>query len=589
MYLNVVAFDLDGTIAQNDQVNTQTWVKLAEAKEKGFKLMLVTGRCFDDLKAIGPFEEYCKAIVAENGALVYFPDNETLVMPFGQLANEVKDQLIASGIPLEIGKAIVATRVPHDKTVLEVLGKTNFAAIAEYNKGAIMVLPHGATKGSGLLFALNELGLSAHNMVSIGDAENDRSLFEQSELAVAVQNATEDIKKMSDLTLDAPNGTGVNAFLNQLINHKIPVHTPRTKQRIQIGHRLDQEEIFMRPLRLLNGNLCITGDSRSGKSWIAGLIIEKLLEQEYQVCVIDPEGDYYGINAFPHAIVMGRNDPKLPEVPDLLTLFEYSTTSIVLDMSSKPLNFQMEYVEELLHGLFSLKESRGKPQLVIMDEAHYFCGPENGAVKELIVKHMSHGGIALITFNPNLMDANVLEQVDHWLITKLQGSQQYDAIRPYLPALNNDEMREKLGHLPVGKAYMYCKNSDDTLHHQAEIIDFSHTRRIVRHIRHLNKYLRAPVQRSKQFYFHVPEGYDGAVTAANLWEFGRRLREVPLDTILFHIERMDFRRWAAEVLHDIELANRIQKITRRQLKGENLRHELVATVDLRFEELQKMV
>ena len=589
MYLNVVAFDLDGTIAQNDQVSAQTWVKLAEAKEKGFKLMLVTGRCFEDLKNIGPFEEYCKAIVAENGALVYFPDNETLVMPFGQLASVVKEQLIESGIPLEIGKAIVATRVPHDKKVLEVLGKTNFAAIAEYNKGAIMVLPHGATKGSGLLFALNELGLSAHNMVSIGDAENDRSLFEQAELAIAVQNATEKIKKIADITLDAPNGTGVNAFISQLLNHEIPVFTPRRKQRIQIGHRLDQEELFMSPLRLLNGNLCITGDSRSGKSWIAGLIIEKLLEQEYQICVIDPEGDYYGINAFPHAIVMGRNDPKLPEVPDLLTLFEYSNTSIVLDMSSKPLSFQMEYVEALLHGLFSLKESRGKPQLIIMDEAHYFCGPGNGAVKDLIVKHMEHGGIALITFNPNLVDNKVLEQIDHWLLTKLQGDLQYHAVSAYLPALAQEDMRKNLAHLPIGKTYLYCKHTDDTLHHQSEMIDFTHTRRIVRHIRHLNKYLRAPVQQSKQFYFHVPEGYDGVNSAANLWEFSRKLREVPLETIHYHIERQDFRRWVADVLHDHELANRIQKITRRQLEGEDLREELAATVDLRFEELQKMV
>lgn len=589
MYLNVIAFDLDGTIAQDDRVNPQTWVKLAEAKAKGFKLMLVTGRCFDDLKTIGPFEEYCKAIVAENGALVYFPDNETLVMPFGQLAKEVKDQLLASNIPLEIGKAIMATRVPHDKTVLKVLGRTNFAAIAEYNKGAIMVLPHGATKGSGLLFALNELGLSAHNMVSIGDAENDRSMFEQAELAVAVQNATEDIKKMSDIILSAPNGTGVNGFLTQLMNHEIPIYNPRAKQRIQIGHRQGQEELFMNPLRLLNGNLCISGDSRSGKSWIAGLIIEKLLEQEYQICVIDPEGDYYGINAFPHAIVMGRNDPKLPAVTDLLTLFEYSSTSIVLDMSSKPLSFQTEYVEELLHGLFSLKESRGKPQLIIMDEAHYFCGPQNGTIKDLIVKHMHHGGIALITFNPNLMDAKVLEQVDHWLLTKLQGDLQYNAISPYLPALKEKGMREKLANLPMGKTYLYCKHSDETLHHQSEIVDFTHTRRIVRHIRHLNKYLRAPVQQSKQFYFHVPEGYDGVNSAANLWEFSRKLREVPLETIHYHIERQDFRRWVADVLHDHELANRIQKITRRQLEGEDLREELAATVDLRFEELQKMV
>ena len=52
-----------------------------------------------------------------------------------------------------------------------------------------MVLPLGATKGTGLAYALHELGYSPHNVAACGDAENDRSLFEVAEYAAAVANA----------------------------------------------------------------------------------------------------------------------------------------------------------------------------------------------------------------------------------------------------------------------------------------------------------------------------------------------------------------------------------------------------------------
>ena len=39
-------------------------------------------------------------------------------------------------------------------------------------------------------------------------------------------------------------------------------------------------------------NVLIAGPSGSGKSTVTAGIVERLLEESYQVCIVDPEGDY---------------------------------------------------------------------------------------------------------------------------------------------------------------------------------------------------------------------------------------------------------------------------------------------------------
>ena len=46
-----------------------------------------------------------------------------------------------------------------------------------FNKGAVMVLPSGVNKAIGLAAALRDLGLSPHNVVGVGDAENDHAFL----------------------------------------------------------------------------------------------------------------------------------------------------------------------------------------------------------------------------------------------------------------------------------------------------------------------------------------------------------------------------------------------------------------------------
>ena len=49
-----------------------------------------------------------------------------------------------------------------------------------------MILPAWVTKGAGMTEALADMGLSRHNAIGVGDAENDHSLLDACEVGAAV-------------------------------------------------------------------------------------------------------------------------------------------------------------------------------------------------------------------------------------------------------------------------------------------------------------------------------------------------------------------------------------------------------------------
>jgi hydroxymethylpyrimidine pyrophosphatase-like HAD family hydrolase len=61
-----------------------------------------------------------------------------------------------------------------------------------------MALPSGVNKGTELLVALRELGLSVHDVVGIGDAENDHAFVRLCEVGVAVDSALPSVKEECD-------------------------------------------------------------------------------------------------------------------------------------------------------------------------------------------------------------------------------------------------------------------------------------------------------------------------------------------------------------------------------------------------------
>ena len=72
MKLSVLALDYDGTIARDDRLDPTVREAIAQARGRGVKVMLVTGRTLDDLQRVAGELSFVDGVVAENGALVQF-------------------------------------------------------------------------------------------------------------------------------------------------------------------------------------------------------------------------------------------------------------------------------------------------------------------------------------------------------------------------------------------------------------------------------------------------------------------------------------------------------------------------------------
>ena len=75
----------------------------------------------------------------------------------------------------------------------------------------------GVTKGSGLLALAAHLGLTRAQTMAVGDSGNDRAMIEAAGLGVAMGNATDDIRKIADVTTDDNNHDGVAAAIEKYV------------------------------------------------------------------------------------------------------------------------------------------------------------------------------------------------------------------------------------------------------------------------------------------------------------------------------------------------------------------------------------
>jgi len=117
-----LAADYDGTLAHHGAVDEPTLDALRRLRASGRKLIMVTGRELDELLTVFPHPELFDRIVAENGALLYRPaEKEEKKLAEAPPAGFVA-ALKARGVgPISVGRVIVATWEPHEKTVLEVI------------------------------------------------------------------------------------------------------------------------------------------------------------------------------------------------------------------------------------------------------------------------------------------------------------------------------------------------------------------------------------------------------------------------------------------------------------------------------------
>ena len=533
----VLACDYDGTLATDGQVTPDTLAALERLLASGRKLILVTGRELEDLFHVFPHTHLFARVVAENGAVLYRPaSGETILLGDAPPATFMQ-ALHARGVsPLSTGRVIVATRQPYENAVLEVIRDCGLELQVIFNKGAVMVLPAGINKATGLRAALRDVGLSPHNAVGVGDAENDHAFLSLCACSVAVAGALRTVQERADIITQADNGAGVTELIEALVANDLESYEHRlTRHHILLGTRQDGTEVRVRPYGM---NLLLAGTSGSGKSTLATGFLERLAEAGYQFCVIDPEGDYENCEA---AIVLG-DDQRAPSLAEVLQLLARPDQNAVINLLGLALEDRPAFFASLLAHLQALRVQTGRPHWVVVDEAHHLLPTSWNPVRQVFTQDLT--GMLLITVHPDQVAPAVLSSV-HGILAI--GESPVTTLQAFSTAMGQSPPPLAPVSLPPGDALLWRPPSEAAVE-QFRIAPSRATR-----VRHRRKYALGELGADKSFYFRGPDGQFN-LRAQNLMLFMQIAEGLDDATWLYHLQRGDYSCWFREAIKDHDLA-----------------------------------
>jgi hydroxymethylpyrimidine pyrophosphatase-like HAD family hydrolase len=537
-FFHAIAVDYDGTIADDDGPQPDVLAALTEMRSAGRSVVLVSGRILSELRKVFPgVDDHVDLIVGENGGVVSRGGTERLLsLP---VPRELEVALAERAVGFRRGKVLLACDGQDEAVVLAEVRRLGLECQLVRNRGALMVLPAAVSKGHGLVEGLRDLGISHHNTIAIGDAENDHSLLDVAELGVAVGNAVEALKAHADLVLDLPNGAGVAAFLHgPVVAGRARVHPKRW--RIQLGVTADGTPVSVPASQL---NMLVAGASRRGKSFVAGLVAERLIGLGYEVLVVDPEGDHVGLGRLRDVLVVG-GAAGLPPPEELVHLHGHGL-SVILDLSLVSDAERAAYTRAAAPVVQGQRRRTGLPHWVIVDEAHASFGA-SGAARPFI--RPPGTGYCFVTHRPEDLCAEALWSVDVVLV--LPGEPDVASFVDLVAGA---------GAMSFAAAAELVASTDDG---QAVLIDRSGPgvgvvtigARQAPHVRHWHKYSAGRLSSHRRFYFRRSPDVATGVTAGSLEEFERELRRCDVEVIRHHCQGGDFSRWIIDVLGDPVLA-----------------------------------
>ena len=564
-YLALVT-DYDGTLATGGNVSGATLAAVQKLRAAGRHVILATGRRLDDLLAICPFVETFSYVVAENGAVVYEPrSRETTFMaePLSdRFINAVKD----AKIPVEIGAIILATHVPHQAKILEIIQQLGLELKIVFNRSAVMVLPAGINKAVGTKHALRKLGLSPHEIVAAGDSENDHSLLQLAECPVAVANALDAIKEVAAFVTRSPAGEGVIELIEGLIADDLQQFDNRIEHRhIALGKRLDQTVIGVPPYGY---NLLVAGPSGSGKSTFATGFIERLISQSYQICVVDPEGDYVTL---PSLVTVGDHQ-RVPSITEILRILEDPDVNVNVNLLGVPLLERPHFFTELFLNLKAMRARTGRPHWFVLEEAHHLL-PATWRQAALSLPQKL-GETLLITVHPDHVAPAILAMVD---VVVAVGRVPLDTFRQFATTSDSAPLSLLPDELTSydGDVMCWLVRSGQAPFRMRVL------RGKAERLRHIRKYAVGNLK-SASFWFRG-QHQSHNLSASNLSLFCHIGRGIDQETWLFHLRRGDYSRWIRDSVKDGDLAKLVQQIEQNNdLSPQDTRNRICDAIEARY-------
>lgn len=269
--IKLLALDLDGTLLTHDkQVTAENKRALQQARERGIKVVITTGRPLEAIKhllaeldLLGS-NEYS---ITLNGGLVQRNDGHLLAQTPMTLTDmeQVQPVLADLGLPVDVISDGVVYGIPAGnktslyKTANPMLHFVDISTLADlpsdrvYNKLVTVceqdyldqrlpripadlydqfemfksreiifeIMPKGVHKATGLAQLTQHLGLKPHQVLAMGDEENDLTMLDWAGWGIAMNNAVSAVKATARLTTQNTNDqSGVAEAINRYILKK---------------------------------------------------------------------------------------------------------------------------------------------------------------------------------------------------------------------------------------------------------------------------------------------------------------------------------------------------------------------------------
>ncbi|MEO8409839.1 MAG: HAD hydrolase family protein [Propionivibrio sp.] len=576
MRLRVIATDYDGTIATDGVAGPAVREAIRKARQRGVVVVIVTGRILSELRQVAGCLDFVDGVVAENGAVAALPNGHTVLLgrppPLALITH-----LAERGIDFKVGRCVIELDADFADVAIALIRELELPLAITFNRGRMMLLPASVSKASGLRELLDVLGVSVHNAVGIGDAENDHELLSTCEHGVAVAWGSSRLKDAACEVIDGDGPEAAAAYIDRVSDDlRIPDVT--------MSHRrLTLEEIEgQAPLHLaiLGRNFLVAGDTKSGKSWLAGLLVEQQILQGYTVHVFDPEGDYGNLASLPNTMVLGGGR-LLPWGDDLKMLLQQGV-SLILNLSHLPHHEKSEYIRQHLPLVARHRRERGFPHRIMLDECHYFL---DGAYDRQLLD-VELEGYTLVTYRPSELPASVLKLISVVLVTRLAERAEVDVLRSLLDAsaaasIDSYGWYGQLANLGITEAALLPPTAEA----QGKLRCFVVAPRLTTHVRHRSKYFDIPVVKGREFVF-TRVGQAVGESAATLRDLATAAGRVAPEVLAGHSRQHDFSRWIANLFRDYDLAHDVRRLELKQngdRSTDAFLDDLSAVIEKRYE------
>lgn len=272
MNIKLIAIDIDGTLLDSaGNIQESTKVALAEIQKMGVKIVLATGRSYEETipyaRQIGATEYFilftggllidrCKKVfykrtfpaedISQVIEIVNNVERDVYVEVYTEQRLYVKnaDCLQYSSLPdayksyidsdavcvgdFEIEKVadeglqkiFVGSRYEKPLSMLENrIAKNTNLHFMRYKDNTMEILGEGAEKGKALRILSKHLGFESTEIAVIGDSNNDLSMFDEARISIAMGNGFEKLRAKADFVTASNDNDGINKAIAYILQH----------------------------------------------------------------------------------------------------------------------------------------------------------------------------------------------------------------------------------------------------------------------------------------------------------------------------------------------------------------------------------